>query len=160
MQQSNANQLLRSHFRCPEDLPNFKVTPCLSSDSGYFRLGSEIICYGKCSSGISGSVREETLQSACGHVRITESMVELPFDPVQVIDNLRFERYASHATSRRKTLGTNGVIRNIYYLGRPFMPVAVRKQLQQMYFRGWQKVLFPTWPVDRTVENIFEQLLV
>ncbi len=45
-------------------------------------------------------------------------------------------------------------------MARPLMPVAVRKHLQRLYFRGWEKVPFPKWPVDRTVENIFEQLLL
>jgi hypothetical protein len=40
------------------------------------------------------------------------------------------------------------------------MPVAVRKHLQRRYFRGWDKILFPNWPVDFTVETIFEQLLI
>jgi hypothetical protein len=40
------------------------------------------------------------------------------------------------------------------------MPVAVRKHLQRRYFRGWDKICFPSWPVDFTVESIFEQLLI
>jgi hypothetical protein len=47
----------------------------------------------------------------------------------------------------------------MYYMVRPILGVAVRKHLQQRYFRGWQKIPFPRWPVDHTVENIFERLL-
>ncbi len=43
---------------------------------------------------------------------------------------------------------------------RPGLPVAVRKYFQKLYFRGWDRIPFPHWPVDRAVENIFEQLLV
>jgi hypothetical protein len=86
--------------------------------------------------------------------------VELPFDPVQVVNNLRHERYVCNAAQSRRSIGANSLVRNLYYLARPLMPVAVRKHLQRRYFRGWDKMPFPAWPVDFTVENIFEQLLI
>src|SRR5260370_23536550 len=39
------------------------------------------------------------------------------------------------------------------------MAVWVGKHLQGVYFRGRNSIPFPHWPVDRSVENIFEQLL-
>jgi hypothetical protein len=160
MAQSNANKLLTDRFRCPEDVADFVVTSGLSSESGYFRFGADAICYGQCSSAIPAALVTDARPVACQDVHTDGSTVQLPFDPVQVVDNLRFERYAANSAHGGKKLETKNALRNLYYLARPFMPVALRKHLQKIYLRDWDKVPFPTWPVDRTVENIFEQLLV
>jgi hypothetical protein len=160
MQKSNANRFLTDHFRCPEDVADFTVTADLSSDSGYFRFGSDTICYGQCSSRIPAKLVTETLHVACPHLRTNASTVQLPFDPVQVVDNLRFERYVPNSWRGRANLTTTNAARNMYYLVRPFLPVAVRKHFQKLYLKGWEKLHFPAWPVDRTVEAIFEQLLI
>jgi hypothetical protein len=86
--------------------------------------------------------------------------VQLPSDPLLAVDNLLWERYAELLPPGGQPLMKKNLVRNLYYSARPFLPVAVRKQFQKMYFRGWEKMRFPTWPVDRTVENILEQLLV
>jgi hypothetical protein len=39
------------------------------------------------------------------------------------------------------------------------MPVAVRKHFQRLHLRGWDQIPFPKWPVDRTVENVFDRML-
>jgi hypothetical protein len=40
------------------------------------------------------------------------------------------------------------------------MPVQVRKHFQRLYFRRRIQTPFPQWPVDRTVENIIEQVML
>jgi hypothetical protein len=154
-----AGQLLTDRFRCPEKVADFVIRGDLSHDAGYFRLGSDV-CYGQCSSGAPLKSVTESLHDARGHVVTNGSSVQLPFDPVQVVDNLRCERYLGYSTGGERRLPANRVLRNLYYVMRPIMPVSVRKHFQRLYFRGWNKTPFPTWPVDRTVENIFEQLLV
>jgi hypothetical protein len=42
---------------------------------------------------------------------------------------------------------------------RPLLPVAVRKHFQKAWFTNWSKQHFPKWPVDSTVDRLFEQLL-
>jgi hypothetical protein len=158
MQWGNANQLLTDRFRCPEDLAAFTVAADLSENEGYFRFGS-LICYGQCFSGPPARLVTDTLPFVGQDMRINPLPVRLPFDPVQVVDNLRFERYVANSPGGVKSLPSKNVIRDMYYLARPLMPVVVRKEFQKMYFRGWDKISFPAWPVDRTVENIFEQLL-
>jgi hypothetical protein len=73
-------------------------------------------------------------------------------------DLSRSERYR-HATPTVKTLPSSGILRSIYYAFRPVLRVSVRRHLQKAYFRGWEKILFPEWPVDTTIENILEKLL-
>jgi peptidoglycan/xylan/chitin deacetylase (PgdA/CDA1 family) len=83
----------------------------------------------------------------------------MPFDPGELITNLRFETYA------RPDLSNNGgrrslksALRRPYYLLRPFLPVGVRKHLQRSALRDWDKIPFPSWPVDTTVERFIERL--
>jgi hypothetical protein len=85
--------------------------------------------------------------------------VLLPFNPTDVIDNLRLERYANHyghgALNRWKRS-----LKNTYYFLRPLMHANIRRQIQRTHLSGWQKLLFPRWPVDTTVENLCERLLL
>jgi hypothetical protein len=160
MQQANATALLSGHYHCPDDFASFSVMPDLSPMPDYFQFGPGITCYGQCSSGVSASLRTGAVHDARPHVRIHDGLVLLPFDPVQVVNNLRLERYTAKAASRSGKRATRNVVQSLYYSVRPFMSVAVRKHLQNLYLRGWERIPFPSWPVDRTVENIFEQLLI
>ena len=40
------------------------------------------------------------------------------------------------------------------------MPVRVRRHVQRAHSSGWQNLAFPRWPVDTTVEDLCEQLLL
>jgi hypothetical protein len=81
--------------------------------------------------------------------------VILPFDPGEVIENLRSEEYAEEWRQ-----GSSSVLAKMYYFVRPALPVGLRKHLQRLRLRGWDKRPFPRWPVDCSVENIFEQLML
>jgi hypothetical protein len=83
-----------------------------------------------------------------------ESGYAAPFDPNEIIYNLRHERYI--APSRGLL---SRAVKQMYYSLRPFMPVRARKKLQRFYLRSWRDISFPSWPVDRTVENIFEEAI-
>ncbi len=160
MDRGDNTQLIREHFRCPREIPSFTVAADLSPASGFFRLDGNTICFGQCSSVAPSTSVAETQTIASDDVKVSAASFELPFNAVQVVDNLRREKYTANPVGKKRRLGANPFIRNIYYLGRPFMPTMVRKHLQQMYFQGWDKVSFPRWPVDCTVENIFEHLLI
>ena len=155
-----AGQLLAQVFRCQEEITHFVSKGELSKDCGYFRFGPDTICYGQCSSGEPARNVTDALHDARCHVSIEESVVELPFDPVQVVDALRCERYLANSDSSAASLPGNGILRTLYYAMRPAMGVSIRKHLQQLYFLGRGRTSFPTWPVDTTVETIVEQLLV
>ena len=47
----------------------------------------------------------------------------------------------------------------LYYQLRPLMGVAVRKHLQRVRLSGWDKIAFPRWPVDRSVDALMETAL-
>ena len=156
MQQNPASILLTSHFRCPDDVADFDVRSPVSCGPGHFQSHSDSDCHRECSSGFPPTDLSNHLPVACR----TGTTFQFPGDAVQAVDNLRFERYTARSTRGNGGLTKKNVIRNVYYTVRPFLPVAVRKYLQQIYLRGWDKVPFPAWPVDRTVENILEQVLV
>jgi len=151
------NTALIDHYRCPDEYPEFESNGPLSNDAGYFRFGPHTICYGRTASGFRATRADEALYDALENTANEGSALRLPFDPSDVIDNLRLERYAK---------GRHGVwnvwnrsLKNVYYLLRPLMSVNVRKHLQRAHLRGWQTLPFPRWPVDTTVEDLCDQLL-
>ena len=156
----DAGHFLTEVFRCPEGAAAFVPSGKLSDRSGYFRLGPDVTCYGQCSSGDPARSVTDPLHDALGDVTIENSAVQLPFDPVQVVDNLRSERYLAHGPQGAPALPANAAIRALYYALRPAMSVPVRKHFQKLYLRGREKTPFPKWPVDVTVEKLLERLLV
>jgi hypothetical protein len=98
------------------------------------------------------------LFDASAHVRRQGHASFLPFDPVQVVDNLRYERYVDQLGQQRWL--ENAWIKKIYYLLSPFFPIALRKHFQKVYLRGWETIPFPAWPVGCSVDRLFEKLLV
>ncbi len=58
--QNLINRALVDHYRCAEDLAEFKLTGALSSDTGYFRFGQNTI-YGRSASGFRASRADSVL---------------------------------------------------------------------------------------------------
>ena len=158
--QGTITRLLTDHFRCPDGLLDFSVSRQQPGEAGYFRFGPDTICFGECASGAPVGSAGGRLHDALPNVRIDGSSVQLPFDPVQIVNNLRHERYQSNGTFGTSAKSSKSLIRKLYYLSRPFLSIALRKHLQRIYLGGWEKLAFPRWPVDCTVENIHEQLLL
>lgn len=152
------NHSLIEFYRCPEDAAKFALSGKLSEESGFFRLG-DAICYGKCSGGLPASSPAEQLYDAEEHVQHDGHAIHLPFDPSQVLDNLRLERYMVNMGQARKSSIKN-LLRRVYYLFRPALHVSVRKHIQRAHLRGWDTTPFPRWPVDFSVENIQEKMMV
>jgi hypothetical protein len=92
-------------------------------------------------------------------VKIEDGRLYLPFDVTQIIENLRRERYQLNSWRSLDKLTGGKPSRAIYYLLRPILPVSVRKHLQRARLSGWDKILFPHWPVDSTVESIMARTL-
>jgi len=149
-------QAFLEYFRCPENLINFRCDE-ESFDGGepdYFRFGPDLLCYGV--SRFKGQGKQlDMIPDLLEQVRFKESACILPFNPTEVANNLRYERYVKSAQeSNWKVL-----IRKLYYGLRPMLPVPIRRPLQRHWLKGWDKKPFPTWPVDKTVDRMFESLL-
>jgi len=153
-------QHLISRFRCSEEfIGNFSIPRKLPRAAGFFRVG-DIICYGQCSSATLAKSVTELLHDVSQHEMVNGNSIHLPFDPAQVVDNLCNERYIAKNAGVLRSVSGGGTIRSLYYRMRPLMPVRIRKHFQRLYLRGWQRIPFPQWPVDRTIERLNEHLLV
>ena len=149
-------EALIDRYRCPETFLTLNLIAPLSMDQGFFRVGADTICYGQSSSGYRTNQANAPLYDILADITSNGSGLHLPFDPTAVIDNLRFERYAKQS----ETGMWKRSLRNAYYLLRPLMHLQVRRQIQRVHLNGWRSLAFPHWPVDTTVENLCEQLLL
>jgi len=154
------NQALIDRYRCPEGIAEFCLAGELSEDSGFFAFGQDTICYGRSALNSLAAYPTDHLYDAARDVKVEGSILRLPFDPMNVIENLRLERYASNALPNGARQAAARIVRNAYYAVRPLMPIALRRHFQKLHLRGRHRVPFPCWPVDRTVEEILERFLV
>jgi hypothetical protein len=146
-------EVLVDAFRCPEEFCSYTVASDLSNHPGYFLFGQETICYGRCS-GNPSNAPIGLAYDAFNDIQMNGSVPTLPFDPNEVIENLRFERYAAKPRGPKEKL-----LYDTYYLVRPLLPVRLRKYIQRLRLNGSRTVPFPGWPVDSTVEGVLENLL-
>ena len=150
---------LKDLYLCPDSFLQFGLIGDLSADSRYFRFGQDTICYGRSASAHRTSRANAAIDNLLSHVRSDGSTVLLPFNPTEVIDNLRLEHYARHCSWNELRSGTR-LLRDLYYFARPWMSLDIRKHIQHAYISGWEKIAFPSWPVDTTVERISERVLL
>jgi len=150
------SQAVTDHYRCPQGFLDSVIAGPLSADEGYFRFGPNAICYGRSRSGALGARPELTLYDTLRDVTFDDGNLGLPFDPTEIIDNLRLERYTKALDMGSRT----EVFRKLYYLLRPLTTLPIRKQIQRFHARNWKRRSFPKWPVDTTVEEISERLLL
>jgi hypothetical protein len=143
---------LIDYYKVPESYVNVAQNGELSNGSGYFRFGSET-CYGQCA-GVSPAISaKQPLADALAGTTTRSGTTYLPFDLTQVVDNLRYERYV-----RRSKLRSTAA--SAYYLLRPLLVVAIRKHIQRMTLMNWDRLPFPKWPVDVTVDNLLERVML
>jgi len=147
--------VLFERYRCPDAFLNLTLRGRLSADPGFFQFGSDAICYGRSSVGYLRSQIGPDLYDLTQDIILGSSEVCLPFDPVEVIDNLRLERYPGAKDSWIRSRA-----REAYYFLRPVLHRLARQQIQRTQLGRQKGVAFPNWPVDRTVENICEQILL
>jgi hypothetical protein len=152
------HNVLTDYFRCPEREVELVLPSAGQGRTGYFRFGSRLLCYGRNTAGAVAATPEAGLQGDPAGVCVDGSRCILSFDPAEVIENLRLERYVSKGAISIGN-GAHSVSRSLYYGVRPFLPVPVRKHIQRRVFAGRMKSSFPTWPVDCTADQIVEKLL-
>jgi hypothetical protein len=150
------NKSFLEYFKCPERYGQLASKGSVSAANGYFRFGSADL-YGRLSGTRNGS-HTGTVPDVSGEVTVEPGMVTLPFDVEDVVDNLQCERYPSSARNEKSV--AQSVLASVYYGVRPLLPVSVRKHLQRVHLKGWDRIPFPKWPVDRTVNELFELLMM
>jgi hypothetical protein len=141
------------YFRHPEQYGRFGLTGTLSGNSGYFQFGKNTL-YGRVK-GQPASTPVGLLESRVGEATIKDGIVCLPFDLTEVVEGLRQETYVNRGGG-----GLMPAITAAYYFVRPILPVVIRKHLQSIRLRNWDRLPFPHWPVDRTVDSLMEQMLL
>jgi hypothetical protein len=154
------NEALVELYRCPEDFAKFTREPKLSGPAGYFSLGEEVVGYGQCTDGSLVRDNASDLRDLSALTGSDGGSLRLVFDPTSVVDNLRGERYVRDGTGRERESVPCESAQRAYYLLRPWLGISVRKRLQRLFLRDWERLKFPKWPVDTSVEQILEKLLV
>ena len=143
------------YFRCPETFARFGVARELGQTQGFFRFGKGITCFGHSAAPVA-QIPNGDLPDALPLLQARGNEIILPFDTDEILENLRREKYVApeHASSFPKKL-----IRKAYYAARPFLPVGIRKYFQRFHLRGRKKIEFPSWPLDKTVDNLCAELM-
>ena len=142
------------YFRCPPNYVDLRLKGELLPGRGFFRVGSDLTCYGRVSAGKPCLSSSGLLDDVFSAVHVEKSACVLPFDLDEVVQNLRLERYDGAMPVVRSS-----VSRKTYYAMRPFLPTPVRKHLQRMALRGWDRARFPGWPIDQTVDRLFDRMM-
>src|ERR1044072_6558471 len=128
------NQAFIRHFRCPASLVKLELlTDQVETKEGYFKFGPDIICYGQ--SPLASDRPESQLSDALASSQADGYTSRLPFNPTEVAENLRLERYENSVESSR----WKDAVRATYYTLRPAFPVAFRRHLQRFWLRDWEK---------------------
>lgn len=153
------SRALIDRYRCPDNFADLRLAGRLSDDKGYFQCGLRTIYYGRSTSGYRAARADVVLYDVLNEVATHGSSVLLPFDPTDIIDNLRLERYTTRSNHSALNRWKQS-LRNAYYVARPWMHISVRKHVQRAHLSGWRNLVFPRWPVDTTVENLNEELLL
>jgi hypothetical protein len=146
------------YFRCPSQFAAFGTKGDLSPDSGYFAFG-DAVCYGRCRGGALSKHVTPSLSDISGDVDVSDARIRLPFDLSEVVTNLREERYHQNSQSVLTRMTSAGAPRDLYYSLRPILPIGVRKHLQRIHLSGWEKIAFPRWPVDFSVETLMQSAM-
>jgi hypothetical protein len=145
----------QDYYRCADEHGAFVPPRLLSSSRGYFAVAGAI-AYGRCVGAVP-SADPSNLPDLSGSSASTSGCVELPFNLSEVVDNLREERYTQKDEERGITPGA--LIRSAYYFVRPILPVAVRKHLQRAHLSGWDRIPFPRWPVEFSIEHLMQHAM-
>lgn len=151
------HRTLVDYYRCPEEFVHFLSSSAPGSQPGFFRFGPEAICYGSLNGRAAQQDVSAELPDALNEVVRESPTVRLGFNPAEVVDNLRLERYC--AASATPSPLQAGLVGKLYYRARPFLGVRVRRHLQRVKLANWHSIPFPRWPVDATVEQIHEAML-
>lgn len=152
-------QCLDDYFRLPTDWTKCLFSERGDGEPGFFRFGPETICYGRCKTGPVAKTPQANLYDALKDVRREQREVHLAMDPSEVIENFYRERYERNLRPAWERIIGHDLIHKSYYFVRGLLPFSMRRHLQRAYFSDWQKLSFPAWPVDFTVDRLHKKIL-
>jgi peptidoglycan/xylan/chitin deacetylase (PgdA/CDA1 family) len=155
-----AHRAFLDHTKCPPAALERITCSKGSGTEGFFRF-NDLRLYGRTSGGSTSPGPEGNLPPIDSLISRTSGSVALPFDPTEIIDNLRREKYVGSAKAEISYIADNkSISRRIYYALRPLFPVKVRRILQRIALQDWSKISFPAWPVDTTVDDFIARLWI
>jgi len=150
------NQALCQYYRCPEQQTPLLPSGPLSAESGYFKFGHNVL-YGRLHGAGAANTPGHFLRDVSSECDEATGAAYLPFDATEAVNNLRYEAYTDSSAGWHPA---SSLLGRGYYFLRPLLPVGLRRHLQKFRLNGWRHLRFPHWPVDRTVDNVMERLLL
>jgi hypothetical protein len=153
---TEVNSCLTGYYRCPDRFVRLVLSEPGPAATGYFAFGPDTTCYGKLASRPPAADPSHSLHDASSDIEIKDGQVRLPFDPSEILANLQREIYMGGDARS----GASSPVAKIYYFFRPLLPVPVRKHIQKLHLRNWDKRPFPRWPVDFSADNLRDRLLL
>ena len=138
---------VESQYRYPAGALRFASNAGKDSQCGFFRFGGATLY---------GWHRRTQDADLLHQASAANGIVSLPFCLDEVTDNLRMERYQPDES---EGLAASWTARQIYYGLRALLPIPVRRPIQRLRLRGWEKIPFPAWPVDTTIEDLLRSSL-
>jgi hypothetical protein len=158
LQSASASPAFVDYFRCADHCAPIELAGELSAEQSYFRLG-DAICYGRRAGAPAAKFVDSPLVDVSTAVSCEGGRVRLPFDVSEVVTNLRQERYRQNPRGILESVVGTGASRSLYYSLRPLLPVHVRRHLQKLRLSGWNRIAFPRWPIDITVETLMRRVM-
>jgi hypothetical protein len=146
------------YFRCPDFAADVDAHGALSAEEGYFTFAGTV-CYGRCAGAAPARHADGRLPDVSNFISPDAGRIGLPFSLGDVVKNLRMERYRQGSQHYLNRMTAGALARGIYYSLRPILPVPVRKHLQKIRLAGWEKIAFPHWPVDFSVETLMRDVM-
>ena len=153
----SGNRSLLDYYRCPEEFACCVPSAAPSRRQGFFRPGSRAVRDGSAARDPAQTLPDAELHDALQNSVVQPGKVQLPFNPDDIVDSLRLERYRNDF--RQASPLPARLAAGLYYAVRPLLGVRVRRHLQRLRLSRWRSISFPRWPVDTTVEQIHEALL-
>ena len=104
-QSSAIDKCVAQYYRCQENYVRLEVRGPLSSESGYFKFGNDVVCYGQPGMGQLSNTSIGNLADTMDQLIVQHGIAYLPFDPAQVANNLRYELYLLIPSQRHLGFG-------------------------------------------------------
>ena len=144
------------YYRVPSEFTEYQMPEALPQQRSFFKWDDCTMCYGRAAVDAKRAPMP-SIGTSAEDSEVKEGIPSFPFNAEEVIENLQRERYSAHFREPGRL--THALLRKAYYLVRPWLSVGARVQLQRMHLRNWEKIPFPEWPVDTTVDRIHRKLL-